>query len=169
MRPPTPGDLPRRQHLLRLARRLLLGLPPPATRPLERLKRYLYHQGTDGTRQLIPDRYEALVYRLVRNGLAAGDLVCHESVQYRSFADELLSDQQWREKARLLERIGLTHLQQPIQHQLTDLETQLEDRLRAVNARIVRGENTHVQVTRRGERTRWTLEYPRDMKQRGIR
>jgi TnpA family transposase len=122
----------------------------------------LYTQDTDGDKRLIPVRYEALVYRLVRNGLASGDLVCHQSVQFRSFADELLSDQQWQDKAALLERIGLALLQQPIQTQLADLETQLEARLQTVNARIASGDNTHIQVTRRGERTRWTLQYPRD-------
>jgi Domain of unknown function (DUF4158) len=125
-----------------------------------RLKRYLYTQDTDGDKRLIPVRYEALVYRLVRNGLASGDLVCHQSVQFRSFADELLSDQQWQDKAALLERIGLALLQQPIQQQLADLETQLEARLQTVNARIASGDNTNVQVTRHGERTRWTLAYP---------
>jgi TnpA family transposase len=127
-----------------------------------RLKRYLYTQDTDGDKRLIPDRYEALVYRLLRNGLASGDLVCHQSVQFRSFADELLSDEQWQDKATLLERIGLSLLQQPIQRQLADLEAQLEERLRAVNARIASGDNAHVQVTRRRERLRWTLAYPRD-------
>jgi TnpA family transposase len=127
-----------------------------------RLKRYLYTQDTDGDKRLIPVRYEALVYRLVRNGLASGDLVCHQSIQFRSFADELLSDQQWQDKPALLERIGLALLQQPIQQQLADLETQLEARLQTVNARIASGDNAHVQVKRRGERTRWTLAYPRD-------
>lgn len=126
------------------------------------LKRYLYTQGGDAEKRLIPNRYEALVYRLVQHGLASGDLVCHQSVQFRSFADELLSDIQWQEKTALLERTGLALLQQPIREQLGELEEQLEARLRAVNTRIAKGENAHVQLIRRGEHTRWTLQYPRD-------
>jgi TnpA family transposase len=143
-----------------------LGQIPTETFPNRwipvRLKRYVYGQAADETKRLIPDRYEALVYRLVRNGLASGDLVCHQSVQFRSFADELLSDQQWQDKATILEKTGLALLLQPIQTQLAELETQLEDRIREVNARIANGDNTHVQITRRGERSRWTLRYPRD-------
>ena len=127
-----------------------------------RLKRYLYTTDTNGNKRLIPDRYEALVYRLVCNGLASGDLVCHQSVQFRSFADELLSDTQWQNKTALLTQIGLALLQQPIEVQLAELEQQLEARLQEVNARITSGQNTHVQLKRRSERTRWTLQYPRD-------
>ena len=124
------------------------------------LKRYLYTQDTDQPKHLIPDRYEALVYRQIRHGLAAGDVVCHASTQFRSFADEVLSDAQWQQKDALLTQIGLPGLHQPIGSHLADLEAQLEDELRTVNARIASGEHTHVHVTRRGTRTRWTLAYP---------
>ena len=45
-------------------------------------KRYLYAQ--DGKRHLLPNRYEFLVYRLLRNSLEAGDIFCRDSVRFRS-------------------------------------------------------------------------------------
>ena len=44
-------------------------------------KRYLYEQGPDKPKKPIVDRYEFLVYRLLRNGLEAGDVHCGESVR----------------------------------------------------------------------------------------
>ena len=52
------------------------------------MKRYLYEQ-----KILLVDRYEFLVYRLLRNGLEAGDIFCRDSVRIRSFEDDLVSQQ----------------------------------------------------------------------------
>ena len=125
-----------------------------------RLKRYLYRQEADGVKRLNADRYEFLVYQQLCNGLKAGNIVCRASVQFRSLADELLSDEQWREQERILAALNLPGLRQPIREQLATLEEQLETRIQEVNARIANGENADVRVTRRGERQRWTLSYP---------
>ncbi len=127
----------------------------------KRLRRYLYEQvGREG-RRLRADRYEFWVYRLVRQALEAGDLSCRQSVRFRSFEDELLSDDAWQHKEALIARLGLPVLTQPIAAQLADLEHQLEERLQAVNQRLASGENTHVRITQRGSAVRWTLAHPR--------
>ena len=125
-----------------------------------RLKRYVYTEDAAGEKRLIPDRYEFLIYQLVRNGLESGDIVCRHSVHFRSFEDDLLSDAQWQDKAALLAATGRPILQQPIQEHLVALEAQLEARLVAVNQRIANGDNAHIQVTQRGDHPRWTLPYP---------
>jgi TnpA family transposase len=125
------------------------------------VKRYLYVHETQEPRRLLFDRYEFLIYRLLRNGLEAGDIFCRDSVRFRSFEDDLLDDQRWQEKETLLANIGLPLLTQPIQEHLAALEQQLEDRLTAVNQRITAGDNTHVQITKRTPKVRWTLQYPR--------
>ena len=125
-----------------------------------REKRRLYHRhtrdqrdrdrngtGATGHKQLNPDRYEFLVYRLLRNGLEAGDLYRPTSVRFRSFEDDLIDEQEWQQnKATLLTETGLSSLLQPIQEHLADLECQLEERIAAVNARISAGENSHFQI-----------------------
>src|SRR5262245_1325624 len=126
----------------------------------EPLNRYLYTTDPQGHKRLRPDRYEFLVYRLLRDRLEAGDIFCRESVRFRSFEDDLLDDRQWQEKDRLLSELGVPILTQPIVEHLVALEQQLEDRLAAVNQRIAAGENTHFQLTRRGRQVPWTLEYP---------
>ena len=122
-------------------------------------KRYLYASINDGG-PLRPDRYEFLIYRLLRNGLDSGDIFCRDSVRFRSFEDDLLSEKQWKAKAELISATGLVTLQQPIQAHLANLEQQLEDRLARVNQRLSAGENKHFELKRRGTTTQWSLTSP---------
>jgi len=108
----------------------------------------------------LPDRYEFLVYRLLRNGLESGDIFCRDSVRFRSFEDDLLSEQQWKAKTELITATGLTILEQPIQEHLTALEQQLESRLAQVNQRLNAGENQHFAVKKQGSTIQWTLQSP---------
>jgi TnpA family transposase len=141
-----------------------LGQAAPDSFPTQfmpvRLKRYLYALDESGQKRLIGDRYEVLVYRQLRNALESGDLFCRDSVRFRSFEDDLISDQDWQDKERVIAQSGLLILLQPIQDHLAALERQLEARIVAVNQRIAAGENPHFKIKRRGERTRWTLQYP---------
>src|SRR6266436_7683449 len=125
-----------------------------------REKRYLYQRNETDRKHIIPDRYEFLVYRLLRHRLEAGDLFCRDSVHFRSFEDDLLDDQQWANKDVLLAQTGLAILAQPIQDHLAELKCQLEDRIGTVNQRISAGENSHLHITTTGKRKRWTLQYP---------
>jgi TnpA family transposase len=137
---------------------------PPYTYPLsfipDTAKRYLYPQGVHHQRHVLPDRYEFLVYRLLRNGLEAGDVFCRDSVRFRSFEDDLIDDDRWKDKDNLIANTDLPLLKQPIREHLAALEMQLEDRLIQVNQRIASGDNAHFAITKRGTQTRWTLQYP---------
>ena len=124
-------------------------------------KRYLYGQDTQGQKYLLPNRYEFLVYRLLRNGLEPGDIFCRDSVRFRSFEDDLVDDRQWQKKEDLIANTGLTILKQPIEDHLASLQQRLEDRITEVNRRIASGENEHFEIKRRGKQSRWTLIYPR--------
>ena len=125
------------------------------------IKRYLYTKGAHRQKHLLPDRYEFFVYRMLRNGLEAGDLFCEDSVCYRSFEDDLLDDQMWQKKEKLIISTGLTIFKQSIRDHLISLEQMLEDRITKVNQRIASGENEHFQIKRRGPHFRWNLQYPR--------
>ena len=127
----------------------------------DNMKRYLYTQETHGQKDLLADRYEFLVYRLLRNGLEAGDIFCRDSVRFQSFEDYLIDDQQWQNKEQLIDLTGLTILKQPIQEHLKSLEQMLETRITEVNQRIASGENEHFKIKKRGKQSRWTLSYPR--------
>jgi TnpA family transposase len=124
--------------------------------------RYLYDakDQTDPTRPL-PDRYEFHTYRLLRQGLDAGDIHCRDSLRFRSLEDDLISADRWRrDKAALINELDLPILTMPIEAHLADLKTRLETRLVEVNQRIADGDNEHFRVKRRRGKDRWTLRYP---------
>jgi TnpA family transposase len=125
----------------------------------DHFRRYLYGPDALGRRQLLVDRYEFLVYRLLRNGLEAGDIFCRDSVRFRSFEDDLLDEEQWQRKEELIASTGLSILQEPIGEHLDWLEQLLERRLLEVNRRIASGENKQFRRKRSG---RWTLPTPRE-------
>jgi hypothetical protein len=95
--------------------------------------------------------------------LEAGDVFCRDSVRFRSFEDDLIEDERWKDKDNLIANLGLPLLKQPIREQLAELEQQLESRLVEVNERIASGDNTHFEMKKRRSQTRWTLHYPRSV------
>lgn len=125
------------------------------------MKRYIYQPNSSGQKVLQADRYEFFVYQLLRNGLEAGDIFCRDSIRFRSFEDDLISDLEWKQKENLLADVGLTVFNQPIQDHLAELEKELETRITKVNQHIASGENKDIQIKRRGSHSRWTLPYVR--------
>ena len=124
----------------------------------DHIKRYLFSTTVSSQKEMLVNRYEFLVFRLLRIGLEAGDIFCHDSVRFRSFEDDLLDEQQWQQKDELIADAGLSILQQSGRDHLNSLEQLLERRLNEVSQRIVSGENKRIRMKRSG---RWTLPYPR--------
>jgi TnpA family transposase len=124
----------------------------------EQYKRYLYTADDAGEKRLLVDRYEFLIYRLLRNNLESGDVFCRPSVRFRSFDDDLLSDERWQEKKALIAQVGLPILSQTAEAHLAELKDTLETRLKEVNQRIASGENAYIKNKRSG---RWSLPYSR--------
>jgi TnpA family transposase len=122
------------------------------------MKDYIYEQKT-----LLVDRYEFLVYRLLRNRLEAGDIFCLDSVRFRNFEDDLLDDQQWQQREKLIAEVSPIILSQPIRDHLSELELQLENRISEVNRRIISGENEYFKIKKRGKNRHWTLQYPQSI------
>ncbi len=128
----------------------------------ESVKRYIYDHEKYKRKTVLVDRYEFLVYRLLRNSLEAGDIFCRESIRFRSFEDDLINEQQWQQKEKLITDFGLCPLNKPIQEHLSELRQKLEKRIIEVNQRIASGENEHFQIKKRGLHSRWSLKYYRD-------
>jgi len=124
-------------------------------------KRYLYGTGPDGKKQLLVDRYEFLIYRLLRDALEAGNLFCRDSVSFRSLEDDLIDDEHWADKENLIASADLAHLNIPIQDHLSALEQAYEAHLAAVNERILSGENKAFSYKKRSQEKRWVVSQPR--------
>jgi TnpA family transposase len=150
------------QDLLRNGRSLRQA--NPATFPValipKHLERYLYMSNSGNIKHLDADRYEFLVYRLLRNALEAGDVYGENSTEYRRFEDDLINDARWEHRDTLLKDIGAPVLLAPIEQTVEMFHDAIEARLRRVNERIDNGENAHIKVGLRKGVRRWTLLYP---------
>jgi TnpA family transposase len=128
----------------------------------KRLHRYLFTSASEhGTKKgLDIDRYEFLVYRMLRNALEAGDVFVGDSMEFRRFEDDLISDARWENKDAVLREIGAPILLEPIHETLAAFHETLEAKFKTVNERIDRGENQHIKIRGVGEKRCWTLVYP---------
>ncbi len=133
----------------------------PTTVIPKSLQRYLFTKTAGKERSLDVDRYEFLVYRLVRNALEAGDVFVQESTEFRRFEDDLISDARWQNKEAILHDIGAPLLLAPIHDTLQAFHAQLATQFTAVNQRIAAGLNTHMKITGTADKRRWTLKYPK--------
>jgi hypothetical protein len=132
------------------------------------LRRYLYHEAppdqaksdAPAEPRLDADRYEFLLYRLLRKELEAGNIYVKDSHEHRRFEDDLISDERWANRDEILREIGAPLLLAPIKETLGNLRQQLEDKIKSVNLRISDAMNEHIKVRGKGEKRRWTLIYP---------
>ena len=125
------------------------------------VKAYLYQKDKDGNRGIHADKYEFLVYRLLRNRLEAGDIYVGDSLRFRSFDEDLIPKGTWkRDQQKILQDIDAPLLSQPMAEVLNGMEEELEAQYEEVNRRILAGENQHVKLSRKksGEIS-WTLPY----------
>jgi len=124
---------------------------------------YLYAGDKDRQKQLIPDRYEFYICRLLRDRLEAGDIYCRDSIRFRSFEDDLIDDETWlNHKDELIERAELPILKLPVEEHLAGLEKELEGRINKVNKRIEDGKNEYVKIKEKRGKRGWSLKYPGD-------
>lgn len=127
------------------------------------LKQYIYEEDEKGQKHINPDKYEFLVYRLLRNNIEAGDVFVSDSLCFRSFEDDLIPLNTWQDnKAQILKEADIPGLSKPITELLQDLETELETKYEEVNRRILSGENAHIKLTKRRDDITWSLPYSRE-------
>jgi TnpA family transposase len=135
------------------------------------LRRYLFgvgeepDKGKNEPKHLEVDRYEFLVYRLLRDAIEAGDLFVRDSNEYRRFEDDLISDARWEHYDEVLNEIAAPLLLAPIEDTLQTFREALTARFSEVNKRIVEAANQHIKVTGRDEKRRWKLNYPESEEQ----
>jgi len=129
----------------------------------KKLKRYLYEteqkKVASKSRRLKTingDKYEFLVYILLRKHLESGDVFSRDSIRFRSFEDDLIDETKWKQKDIILKELDLLALNMPIDKQLREFKNELEGKYCEVNRRIQEGKNKHIKVTGKGEKTKWT-------------
>jgi TnpA family transposase len=121
------------------------------------IKKYIFVD-----KSIVADRYEFLVYKLLRNNLESGDIFCHDSIKFHSFEDDLISDSKWQQKDKLIVEADLTCLIKPIREHLSVLKEELEEQIIEVNKRILSKENKYFKIKKSKNNIRWSLKYTSD-------
>src|SRR5699024_7447826 len=75
--------------------------------------RDMYEEDRDEKKNIKVDGDVCVIYPLLRHRLEAGDVFCRESIRFRSIEDDLIDDEKWQQKDKLLADAGLTTFHQP--------------------------------------------------------
>ncbi len=153
------------QELLRQGKSLRQAKPAdfPTGILTKGVQRYMYTTAEKRKdNRLEADRYEFLVYRLLRNALEAGDVYVRDSNDFRSFEDDLISAEHWKDKDAVLREIGAPILLAPIEETLAAFRTELEAKFERTNERIANSANKYIKLARTRDKRRWSLIYPTD-------
>ncbi len=127
------------------------------------MKAYIYEEDKNGKKCIHPDKYEFLVYRLLRNHLEAGDIYVSDSLRFRSFEEDLIPLKTWKtNKENILKEIDIPDLFKPMTVLLAELEKELETKYIDVNRRILSSENAHIKLNKRRGQMTWSLPYVKD-------
>ena len=109
------------------------------------------------------DKYEFLVYRLLKNRLDAGEIFIRNSLNFKNFEDDLVDNEQWeKNKEQLIKDLDIPFLQMSIDDILASFEEELESSLEAVNMRIKEGKNKDIKITGKGDHIKWSLPYKKE-------
>ncbi|MBX2840621.1 MAG: Tn3 family transposase [Flammeovirgaceae bacterium] len=109
---------------------------------------------------LYPPRYECYLYQSLRNKLESGDILVNESLRYRSFEQDLISPQAWKDKETLIRKSGLEILQTSPQEILKDWKKRLENGYKTLNDGIRQGKNTGIELISEGNEIKWKWQAP---------
>ena len=125
------------------------------------VKAYIYEIDKKGNRSINADKYEFLVYRLLRTRLEAGDIFISDSLRFRSFDEDLIPKETWKqEKEKIVNDINVPILSLSLAELLKKLEIEIEAKYEEVNQRILSGENPYIKLSKKknGEIT-WKMPY----------
>lgn len=137
-------------------------IPEKWNKYLHEIKTMPWYGKTKQRRMLNVDKYEFLVYKLLKLGLDAGEIFIRDSRDFKSFEEDWISEEQWQQKDILIKNLNLPYLHEPMEIILARKKTELEALIKRVNNRITNGENPDIKITGSGNNVRWHLPYHND-------
>ena len=113
-------------------------------------------------KDIIPARYEFLVYKLLRNNIESGDIFCKDSTKYCHFNDDLIADEEFERKEQLIEDTRLFILKAPIKEILSSFKERIENQIPTTNQNILDENNPSITIRKYGkdsEKVDWKFHY----------
>ena len=103
-------------------------------------------------------QYEFYIYSLLKNGLEAGDIYYSSSTKFKSFEEDLITDEELKNSQEILKSLDLPLLEIPMAKRLKLLKEKLEEKYREVNEKINRGDH-ELKFSTKNEAISWHLPY----------
>jgi len=110
----------------------------------------------DEAGKISSERFEWLLYLQIPNKLN-GQLYLPTVVKFRSLQEDLVNNERWKTKNKLLQQSMLPRLMEKPSRLIEVLSCDLEDKLEQVNLRIDNGDNQNVILRNRTGKTQWRL------------
>lgn len=101
-------------------------------------------------------RYEVLLYLLV-SGKLDGHLFIPQSLKHRCLADDLVDDDIWKQKQKLVKSSLLNRMNTAPKQLMHSMQKELATKLDQVGDRIQKGDNQNVILRSRSGKTQWRL------------
>lgn len=107
------------------------------------------------------DKYEFLIYRELKRHFDTGLIFCHDTTQYNSLKNDLVSDDIWKNKTEFLNSLDSPNININIEDRLVQLKSDYHEKIVRVNKRILNGENKWVKIKEVDGERKWHLVYPK--------
>jgi TnpA family transposase len=117
------------------------------------IKKYIAPEG-----KIILTRYEFYLYRTLSGRMLSGDIFITNSLSYRSFDQDLVDKEAWKNRDSIISSLGLPSIKLEAKDFLNKLEKELSELYEKVNSRIISGNNSHIKFVGKNKE-KWTLPY----------
>jgi TnpA family transposase len=106
----------------------------------------------------IPNRYEVLIYRILKSKLTTNDVFVRDSIEYQYIEDDLINKEYFEKNCdSILSSLDLLpYINMPMKEVLALKSKILEETIHRVNNRILKNQNSHFEVKEKGK---WALNY----------
>ncbi len=114
--------------------------------------------GNQENPEINPDKYEFLIYRLVKERLESGDAYFKYSINFKSLEDDLVSKEELKNMDLLEEKLNIPNLNTPIDKILDALKSEVEAAYLEVNKNILANNNDFVKLIKNEDDITWEVK-----------
>lgn len=130
-----------------------------------KIKKYIYNSKKlqEGkitkNKEININKYEFLLYKLLKEGFDSGNIFFTESISHKSFEDDVISLKKWENKDELIKQSGILLLQNSVETIISKLKEELDSKIYKVNKRIKEGKNESIEIIGDIKNRNWSLPY----------
>lgn len=124
------------------------------------LKKHIYKKEKNKKPVLDKERYETLVYSMLKNKIDSSDVFVHDSLEYRSLESDILDLHYFtKNKNKICKTLGTEFLNTPLEILLKRKMEVLETLIHETNRNILTNKNAYFKFKNKKNSQKWYLDY----------